>query len=197
MVAQSENSLVRRSIDSISGLSSLSSHSSLNSVPEEDEVQPQCLRKRSIVVAVDLRGSSRQAVDWTLKNLAEPGDVVYLLHVRRHKLSGQALAHSTGGADMYQMCVEKRLEDYTVLAREEYMVRCEGVVRWGCPRQAILDEVVFREACALVMASGTHSIFSRSFRRKSLSEYCAEKAGCSSILVRPDQTTKVTLRRRS
>lgn len=197
MVAFSDSNGVRKSIDSISGLSNTSSLSSLDTVPEDDEVPAEHLTRRSIVVAVDLRDKSRRAVEWTLKHLAEPGDLVYLLLVRPHNLKGQVLVHSTDGADVYHMCLEKRLEDFTAHARERYMVRCEGIVRSGCPRQVILDEVVLREACALVMASDSQSKFSMRFVRKGVSEYCFEKAGCSVILVRPDQTTKICLRRNS
>lgn len=42
---------------------------------------------KTIGVAVDFSKSSKEALKWTVENLAEKGDIVYLIHIKTHTLS--------------------------------------------------------------------------------------------------------------
>lgn len=44
-------------------------------------------KEKTIGVAVDFSRSSKEALKWTVENLAEKGDTVYLIHIKTHTLS--------------------------------------------------------------------------------------------------------------
>lgn len=44
-------------------------------------------KEKTIGVAVDFSRSSKEALKWTVENLAEKSDTVYLIHIKTHTLS--------------------------------------------------------------------------------------------------------------
>eukprot|EP00897_Mesotaenium_endlicherianum_P008592 jgi/Mesen1/7761/ME000408S06869 len=162
--------------------SKLDSLSSLSSVPEETPLKNDTPSGRTVIVAIDARKESKNALDWALANQAKPGDIVYLLYVRP-TTSNVRRRYSEGDGDSYLVCVEMMLDGLVKDARERFMIKCVPVIRSGCPRDQILDEVVVREADVLVMGIRPSGLFRRSVH-KSVTEYCRKHAKCPVIVHR-------------
>ncbi|CAI5460274.1 unnamed protein product [Closterium sp. Yama58-4] len=147
---------------------------------------------RQIVVAMDAREGSRDAFYWALENLIKPEDHVTLLNVRPTRATilptRTDLSASSGGQgdddDGYMLAMEQILNDVIHKAHERFPgLKVDKAIKSGDPKHLILDEVVIRDAAALVMSSRGLSPVQRAFLG-SVSDYCSRNAECPVIVVR-------------
>ncbi|CAI6003507.1 unnamed protein product [Closterium sp. NIES-64] len=145
-----------------------------------------------IVVAMDAREGSRDAFFWALDNLIKPEDHVTLLNVRPTRATilptRTDLSASSGGQgdddDGYMLAMEQILNDVIHKAHERFPgLKVDKAIKSGDPKNLILDEVVIRDAAALVMSSRGLSPVQRTFLG-SVSDYCSRNAECPVIVVR-------------
>ncbi|CAI7762671.1 unnamed protein product [Closterium sp. NIES-54] len=150
------------------------------------------MAERQIVVAMDAREGSRDAFFWALENLIKPEDHVTLLNVRPTRATilptRTDLSASSGGQgdddDGYMLAMEQILNDVIHKAHERFPgLKVDKAIKSGDPKHLILDEVVIREAAALVMSSRGLSPVQRAFLG-SISDYCSRNAECPVIVVR-------------
>ncbi|GJP46007.1 hypothetical protein CLOM_g5350 [Closterium sp. NIES-68] len=150
------------------------------------------MAERQIVVAMDAREGSREAFLWALDNLIKQGDHVTLLNVRPTRatiLPTRADVSASSGNqgdddDGYMLAMEQILNDLVHKAHELFPgLKVDKAIKSGDPKHVVLDEVVVRDAAALVMSSRGLSPVQRTFLG-SVSDYCSRNADCAVIVVR-------------
>ncbi|CAI5535303.1 unnamed protein product [Closterium sp. Naga37s-1] len=128
----------------------------------------------------------------TEEEVIVPEDHVTLLNVRPTRATilptRTDLSASSGGQgdddDGYMLAMEQILNDVIHKAHERFPgLKVDKAIKSGDPKNLILDEVVIRDAAALVMSSRGLSPVQRTFLG-SVSDYCSRNAECPVIVVR-------------
>ncbi|CAI5934515.1 unnamed protein product [Closterium sp. NIES-64] len=128
----------------------------------------------------------------TEEEVIVPEDHVTLLNVRPTRATilptRTDLSASSGGQgdddDGYMLAMEQILNDVIHKAHERFPgLKVDKAIKSGDPKNLILDEVVIRDATALVMSSRGLSPVQRTFLG-SVSDYCSRNAECPVIVVR-------------
>ncbi len=106
---------------------------------------------RSLILPTDFSASSTRALLGTLELPARSLGTLYLLHVLEAGLTGEKKRKAEEGAEFQLRTQRKIAEDQGVTAR--------GVIRFGDPKRAVLQEANERRATGIIVGSRGQSVF--------------------------------------
>lgn len=143
------------------------------------------------MVAVDAGEPVQEAFKWALDNLLREDDHVALVNVRHRKTplipTGTDHSTSTGSDgdndDGYTLAIGQIMDGMAKQLHQKLQIPCDQVIKSGDPKEVLVDEVIIRDAAALVMGSRGRDPLHRTFLG-SVSDHCSRNADCAVIIVR-------------
>ncbi|KAE8674846.1 putative Glutathione S-transferase tau 7 [Hibiscus syriacus] len=166
-------------------------------------------RDRQIGVAVDFSKGSKLALKWTIDNLVDKGDTLYLIHVKHHQ-SGESrnLLWSTTGSPLiplselrekevmhtYDVDLDPGFSTWLIrlpgrrrFPSQLYFVTIVAKIYWGDPRDKVCESVADLKLDSLVMGSRGLGTIQRVLIG-SVSNYVMVHADCPITIVKEPST---------